>query len=834
MRHLFLALIALCPLWAFSQTTVTGNITTENGDPIQGVAVGILDSYLGTFTKSDGSFKLTGMSKGEHTLFFRFLGYSEDSLTISVTQNTHNISTPIVLREAAFISDEIVINATRASENTPMAENTLSEEDIAEQNLGQDMPYLLRLTPSVVTTSDAGAGVGYTGIRLRGSDASRINVTVNGIPINDAESQGVYWVNMSDLASSTNSIQVQRGVGSSTNGAGAFGGSINVQTNQTKQDPFGEINMGYGSFNTQRYNAKLGTGITKNNYTFEARASRITSDGYIDRATSDLKSYYLAAGHTTKKSSIKLISFGGHEKTYQAWGGVPTSFLDNNRTYNPYTYENQIDNYQQYHYQLLTSFQLSKNLSATVNGHYTRGLGFYENYEFGEQMSSYGINPIITNFDSTITQDTIIGTDTIRLDKQITKSDTIKTTDLINRLWLDNHFYGVVYSLNWSPSSKYKATLGGGLNQYLGGHYGTIQWARYANNTEIGDRFYDNKAIKNDVNVYFRNTWQFKQRWHWFGDLQFRNIYYDFNGINNNGAPLRQNASLNFLNPKTGLTYRPGASWKLYGSFAVGNREPNRNDYTENPNNQIPEPETMYDYELGAEWNKQKIAIKLNGYYMDYFNQLVVTGELNNVGSAQRVNIRDSYRAGVEFQAAYKPIKYVTLEGNATFSQNKAQSFTEYVKNWTTEEQVAIQHTNTDLAFSPNTIATGIATFHLLPNQKGGWLDLQYIAKHVGKQYLDNTQNENRKLAAYTVQNIRLDWKIKNSLIPELRLQAQVENLFNANYVSNGWVLPFQSPGYDPRSENPFANLEQGDQYNLIGNYPNAGRNYLLTLKIGF
>ena len=709
--------------------------------------------------------------------------------------------------------NEVIIKSARVGENDPVAHENIDSEDIEKINLGVDLPVLLDQQTSVVTTTDAGAGVGYTGLRIRGSDGTRINVTVNGIPINDSESQGVFWVNMPDLASSTNGIQIQRGVGSSTNGAGAFGASINVNTLGTSPEAYGVISNSFGSFNTMRNSLQFGTGLIDGKFAFDGRLSNIVSDGYIDRASSDLQSYYLSGTYYGKKSMLKAVTFAGHEVTYQAWYGVPTASLDTNRAYNPYDYENEVDDYRQTHYQLHYVYFPTSQLKINVAAHYTRGLGFFEqykgvgqnaiiNYFSPESFSSYGLDDIVTP-----------------------SGDIISTTDLIRRRWLYNHFYGGIFSAEYS-TSKLNLILGGGANQYIGDHFGEIIWAEYASNGTKGHRYYDNDAVKNDMNVYAKANYAITDQLSVFADLQVRNVGYTFFGFDNDLTNIDQTVNLTFFNPKAGVNFNINDNQSVYGYFGIGNKEPNRNDFTNSTPNSRPTHETMMNIELGYRVSYDRFAGNVNLYAMEYDNQLIVTGELNDVGAAIRQNVPTSYRRGVEVSGAFLLHERVTWTLNATYSINKIQEFTEFIDNWDTGIQSEVVHTNTDIAFSPSVIAGSQLAYTPIKSDKYGELEIALLTKYVGDQYIDNTMSEYAQLDAYLVNDFRLQYTLTPNFCKAIVLSAWARNIFNEQYVSNAWIYRFQSSGGSYGDIYEVAEGEGTGQYNLTGLFPQAGINF--------
>jgi iron complex outermembrane receptor protein len=712
--------------------------------------------------------------------------------------------------------NEVVVSATRVNKNSPVAHENITSDDIEKQNHGVDLPILLDQATSVVTTSDAGGGVGYTGIRIRGSDATRVNVTINGIPLNDAESQGSFWVDLPDISSSTASIQIQRGVGSSTNGAGAFGASINLNTlGSDGVKPFGEISNSFGSFNTIKNTVRFGTGLLNNNWTFEGRLSQLKSDGYIDRASSDLKSYYLSGGYVGDKTMLKAVVFSGHEKTYQAWNGVPVRYLDSSdaslRTYNSYTYENEVDNYDQTHYQLHFVQKIEKYSKFNISLHYTRGLGYYEQYRTGDALSDYGLENINT-----------------------LSGDTIENTDLIRRRWLDNHFYGTVFSYTYAKKHL-NLIFGGGANQYIGGHYGEVVWAQYASNGKIRHRYYDDDATKNDVNFYAKLDYKIGEKLNVLVDLQQRMIQYDFLGFDDELNSSSQSISASFFNPKAGVNYVLNDNHSLYGFFGVGNKEPNRDDYTNSTPTSRPSHEHMTDLEIGYKLKSKKAYANVNFYSMDYTNQLILTGAINDVGAAVRTNVASSYRRGIEISGGISLLKNLEWKLNTTFSDNKIASFTEFIDDWDTWGQVETNYEDTDIAFSPSLIASNQLIFKPVNSEKYGNIELALVTKYVGDQYIDNTSNSDRMLAAYLVNDIRLQYSVKTKLFKEMVWSAWVRNFTNTQYVSNAWIYKFKSANYNPVPDDTFANKESVDgRYNLIGAFPQAGINFFTGLILRF
>ena len=724
--------------------------------------------------------------------------------------------------------DEFEVTTNRVGENSPVAHENFFKEEIEANNHGVDLPILLDQATSIVTTSDAGAGVGYTGIRVRGTDATRVNITINGIPFNDAESHGVFWVNMPDLSSSTSDIQIQRGVGSSTTGASSFGATVNLSTlstvNSTK--PFGEISNSFGSFNTIKNTVRLGSGLIDGKWNFEGRLSNIQSDGFIDRADADLKSYYISGSYLGENTSVQALIFSGHEKTYQAWYGAPLRFLnsnvDSNQTYNPYDYENEIDNYRQTHYQLHITNKSIKNLKLNTSFHYTRGMGYFEQYVGTEH------NAVMYNGDYVWGKNLL---SYYNLDDIIISGDTISQTNLIRRRWLDNHFYGLVFSADYT-TDKFNLILGGGANQYIGGHFGEVIWAQYSSNGPIRHRYYDNDAIKNDINIYGKLNYDLNKDFNAYLDLQYRFVSYEFTGLNNDRSPLDQTANLNFFNPKAGMNYRLNSSNNIYGFVGVGNKEPNRDDFTESSPESRPQHEQLLDVEFGHRYTSEKLSISTNFYNMQYKNQLILTGELNDVGSAVRVNIPESYRRGVEFTGAAILSEKFTLKFNLTLSENKISTFTEYIDNWDTWGKDEVVHENTDIAFSPGIIGGGQLIFTPFEKENGK-LQFTLLSKYVGNQYIDNTSSDFAKLDAYLVHDLRISYLIKSNLFREVEVSSWIRNLSNQNYISNAWVYRFNT-AFDPTSYDMYANPENGNTYNQIGAFNQAGINFFVGLKLRF
>ncbi|MDX1651188.1 MAG: TonB-dependent receptor [Brumimicrobium sp.] len=802
---------------AVAQFQISGTVKGDEGEPLTGAVVLIKGQQRGTTTDKYGKYSITNLQSGKYDLKVRYFGYKEEEKTVVITDQ--NVQVDFQLKSTIFMQEGIEVQAIRADQKTPTTFTNIDEEEIERKNYGQDLPFLLQSTPSTVVTSDAGAGVGYTGVRIRGVDPTRTNVTVNGIPLNDPESQGVFWVNMPDFASSVESMQVQRGVGTSSNGSGAFGASINISTHQQNEKAYAEIDNSGGSFNTLRNSVRAGTGLLNNKFTLDTRLSRVVSDGYIDRASSDLKSFYVSGAYHGEKSTLRINIFSGKERTYQAWYGTPESriegdvdemlayamrnglsqeetenLLNSGRTYNFYTYENEVDNYQQDHYQLHFAHQFSNKLNMNLATHYTYGRGYYEQFRENDRFSTYGYDPLVV------------------------EGDTLTRMDLIRRRWLDNHFYGGVYNLIYKSGKGLELTLGGAVNKYDGDHFGEVIWAEFMPDNEMGDRYYDNSSVKIDASNYLKGTYQLN-KFTFFGDIQMRYIDYTFLGVDevdNQIVDLEQNVKYNFVNPKAGLTYRINSKQSVYASYAVANREPVRRDFRESTPANRPKHETLYNLEAGYRYEGKKGFVNANVYHMDYQNQLVLTGEINDVGGYTRTNVENSYRMGVEFEGGYQILKNLGLTGNLALSQNKIENFTEYVDAYDASfnyiGQEAINHGTTDLAFSPSVIGGVNINYEPIKD-----LQISLLNKYVGKQYLDNTSNESRALDPYYIAHLNISYTIRDILFKEIVIGLRANNIFDEMYENNGYT---------------FSYLVAGERTQENFYYPQAGRHYWIRLLL--
>lgn len=751
-----------------------------------------------------GKFQFTALKAGNYRLQIKAIGFNLYSQQISLNADT---SIGIALKPSVQFKDEVVIYGAKNLANFTSIQS-LTKEQIQKENFGQDVPYLLQTFTSVNVSSDAGAGVGYTNMSVRGSDGTRINVTMNGIPLNDAESHGSFWVNLPDFLSSAESVTLQRGIGASTNGVAAFGANLNVQTNTLNAEPYAEINNGYGSFNTLKNTIKAGTGLLNNKFAVDIRLSNLQSDGYIDRASSDLKSYFISAGWYGKKSILKFNHFTGKEKTYQAWNGVPQDTLANNRTYNEFNYQNQTDNYTQQHYQLFYSQAFQKNWMLNTGLHYTRGFGYYEEYKKEQYLSDY------------------------KLDDIILTSDTITTTDLVRRRWLDNHFYGGIYSLTRNPDFtdsakvRIKLVFGGGVNQYDGNHYGEIIWSKFASNGLLNDKYYNDDALKTDANQYMKLDFYLPKAWTVFTDLQYRFVDYHFTGFNDLLQAAPQQAQYHFFNPKVGFmrlqTFTVDeqnvvtkSSFKLYGFYGFSNREPVRVDFTNTTQLSRPKPEKMHNVELGFEKLIFKsFNLKIN-YYMQYYtDQLVLTGQINDVGAYTRTNVDKSYRSGIELETELSLFANLKLVTSTTISKNKIIRFNEYIDDYDLGIQLKNEYKNTDIAFSPNVLAGAALDYSVKKNTS---FNLSY--KYVGSQYLDNTQHTERMLNAYSYFNFRALHTFQGIRFKAITIGMQVNNILNSLYEANGYTYSYIYGG----------SLTTENFY-----YPQAGINFMALCNFKF
>ncbi|NNK61098.1 MAG: TonB-dependent receptor [Flavobacteriaceae bacterium] len=694
--------------------------------------------------------------------------------------------------------DEVLIKAIRVNADSPITHSNVKKEQLEKRNLGQDLPILLNFLPSVVTTSDAGAGVGYTGIRVRGVSAQSTNITINGIPYNDAESLGTFWVDLPDFSSSVESLQLQRGVGTSTNGSGAFGASVNILTDAVSEDASAELSNAFGSFATRKHTLKFSTGKLNEKFEISGRLSQIKSDGYIDRAEADLKSYFLQGSYVKNNTLIKALVFGGHEVTYQAWNGIDAQTLGIDRTFNPsgmYTddegtirfYDNEVDNYKQDHYQLHWNQRIDNNWSTNLGLNYTYGRGYFEQYKEDEDFADYNFEEIS------------IG------------GETINTTDLIRRRWLDNDFYVVNASANYK-NDKFNAFFGASLSDYDGDHFGEVIWAEYASQSEIRDRYYEGNGEKSDVSVFAKSTYEMNDRLSLFGDLQMRFVDYKTSGLTSDQVNLLVDENYNFFNPKAGITYKLNSKNNLYFSYARANREPSRSDFESNPEIK---PEQLNDFELGWRHESKTFRLNANAYYMLYNEQLVLTGALDDVGTPIRTNSGESYRLGLELEAAIQLSKTFSVQPNMTISSNKNK------ETILSRDGALVNLGKTNISFSPEFIAANAFTYQPSRN-----VQVTLLSKFVGEQFMGNSDSEVSRLDSYFVNDLSFNYTLNTkAFFKSITFSGLINNIFNEKYVSNGYYFTYD----DDFSQPGVITTIEGAGY-----YPQATTNFLAGISLKF
>lgn len=745
----------------------------------------------------------------------------------ALAQTTTTTKTTTVTESEPSTLNEAIVTATRASIKTPVAQTTIRGDEIRKMNIGADIPFIMELSPSVVISSESGLGLGNTSFRVRGTDPSRINVTIDGIPVNDAESQTVYWVNMPDFASSVNSIQIQRGVGTSSNGAAAFGATVNMQTTLPSVVPYAEVSTSAGMYNTFRHMIKAGTGNIGKGFTFDTRYSTVTSDGYIERSGARHKSFYIAGAWQGNNTFVKASILYGEQHTRLSWNGVPGYAIDSvrypyfeagvqgfhpgiNRRYNPAGeyldnngkiayYDNQSDNYTQTHYHLQLSQQLADKWLAHATLHLTRGEGFYEEYRLNRKLVEYGMNNIVVD------------------------GKTIKKSDLVRQKWMDNYFYGLTFAVNYT-SNKLQWIIGGAGNRYDGNHFGKVLWVRYNINNDPKREWYRNNGTKDDYNLYTKATWQANEWLNLYADVQYRHIGYVMEGIDDDILPLDQSHYFNFFNPKAGAFFNINEKNTAYASFSVANREPTRADFKDVyklGQNTMPKPERLCNAEVGYKFNNQWATLGINVYYMYYKDQLIASGRLNDVGYPLMENVEKSYRTGIELIGGAQIAQRLRIEANVTLSRNKIKNFTAYTDlydnnvNWNELDQ-RIEHLGTtNLPFSPEVTGAALVRYTPLDN-----LSVSLISKYVGKQYYDNTSSRDHSLNAYLVNNFMVGYTFELYGV-QCNLQGLVNNIFDKQFITSAWVyravFADGSPDY----------LENGF-------FPQAGRNVMAKLTLSF
>ncbi len=787
---------------------LSGHVFDADGNPISGAVVMIENTLLGTSSYIDGSYSLTLRRSGNYKLVASFMGYSKEYVEVLIDADT---SIDITLKPESILAEAVIVSATRASSKMPIAQTNINADRLNELKSGFDIPYLLELVPSVVAVSEGGTGIGNTAFRIRGTDMSRINVTVNGIPLNDPESQAVFWVNMPDFASSVDNVQIQRGVGTSTQGAGAFGATVNFQTVTLNPEPFALGEVLAGSFNTLRTSVKAGTGLINDRFSFETRYSKIKSDGYIERGWSDHQSIFFTGAWHTSSSILRFNLIHGTQRTGITWEGTPGYILDENRRYNPagymgtdedenaLFYPNESDNYNQTHYHLLYSNQFNKNLSLNFSGYYISGEGFYEQYKRNRKLTDYGIDPLILG------------------------EDTIKRVDMIRQKLLDNDLFGFATSLSFNRD-RLSIILGGGWNQFSNDHFGKVLWTKINTGIPKDFEWYRNDGVKQDFNVFLKSTFYLTDKFSLFGDLQFRGIDYKLSGNDDDLQLLDQDHRWDFFNPKVGFFYSMATNQEYFFSIGVAHREPTRADIKDamkyGNDNQTPTEEMLIDYEMGYNLKSQNFALGVNLYYMDYTDQLVLTGKLSDVGYPLMTNVEKSYRTGIELMVNLLPTSWIRWGGNVTLSQNKIKNFVEYVDVYDSDWEFIGQQENrlgdTDISFSPSVI--GSSQIRVTPFND---FNISLTSKYVGSQFIDNTSSPDRKLDAYFVNNLKVDYKLKVKGTKGFNLQLAVNNLLNEKYIANGWVYR--------------AIFEDGSpEYREDGFFPQAGINFMGKILVEF
>jgi iron complex outermembrane receptor protein len=781
MKKITIFLFLFVSILTNAQTfTVKGTVYDENKKPLVGASVSIIDSKIGSITNSKGQYEIE-LTSGEYYLEAKYLGYKSAMQGIVVLDK--DSKTNFYLQPISTVLEEVLVSAVRVNADVPVTFSNLSKKEIAKRNLGQDIPILLNYMPSVVSSSDAGAGVGYTYMSVRGSNGERINVTVNGIPYNDAESHGSFWVNLGDFASSTQNLQLQRGVGTSTNGSGAFGASLNILTDAVSDEAFGEISNSFGSYNTRKHTVKFSTGKINDHIEIAGRFSNIYSDGYVDRASADYKSYYLQGSYTDENTLIKAVTFGGKEKTYQAWYGLTADEVAADRRQNPYTYENEVDDYQQNHYQLHWNEKLNDNWSTNLGLNYTKGAGFFEQFKEDKDAADYG-NLIVDG------------------------------TDVIVRRWLQNDFYVINFNTNYK-TDKLNLISGISYSNYTGDHFGEVIWGEdLAPNVNIRDRYYFSDAKKTDFSIFTKATFEISDKLSGYADLQGRFVGYQTKGLTSDLDNINVDANFNFFNPKVGLTYKIDDNNNLYTSFAVANREPNRNDFEGG----VTTPETLNDLELGWRLKKENIKLNTNIYYMNYKNQLVLTGVLDDVGAPVRATSGNSYRLGLEIDMDITLSDEFSIKPNMAFSTNKNRDYHSEI------DGVLQNLGNTDLSFSPNVVVGNAYIFAPTKN-----LQISFLSKYVGKQFMSNLGSkvsENDVLDSFFTSDLNVVYEIETSKIfKSVVFSALINNIFSDEYVDRGYYGTYDDTWSDA---NKITTLD------YAGYYPQATRNFLVGVNLKF
>ncbi|SDB84308.1 TonB-dependent receptor [Williamwhitmania taraxaci] len=783
-----------------------GSVVDESNNPLIGASVALVHTFKGAYTNQDGLFEISGLKAGKYSLRVSYMGYLDCVVELQVTGDVFQ---EIKLLPRSVMGEEVVVSGIRANSKTPMTVTTISKAKLNDANGANDLPLILGSLPSVVSTSESGGGIGNTAFRIRGVDPSRINVTLNGIPLNDAESQTVFWVDLPDLASSISSLQVQRGVGASTNGAGAFGGTVSIQTLTAPSEAYGNIDLTYGAFNTQKVSVATGSGLIHDKFSFDVRYSKLKSDGYVDHSGSDHTSLQISGARLTEKSVLRANFIMGEEHTDISWNGVPSSSLDTNRQYNPsglyydgngllHRYAKEQDNYFQNHYQLIYSLQVAPRLTFNAAAHLTVGRGYYEEYKDDAKFSKY----LLTN--------------------QLVGGILQTKSDFVQQKWLNNQFYGGTYSLNYKAGIV-DLVLGGGANRYNGDHFGKLKWVEKNQTIPNDYEWYFNNSVKDDFNSFFKAQLEVLPHLTLYGDMQYRYIYYKMKGPDSDNKELWQTTRWDFLNPKVGASFLFNGH-SAYASFAVANREPARSDLKDASKEggaTKPKSERLFDYELGYGFANKFLALKSTIFLMDYKNQLVNTGKLNEVGYPLMTNVAKSYRAGIEVEASYSPKSWLVLSGNLALTRNRITDFVEYVdlnddqNGWNPVGQRVNYLGETNISFSPEIVSGGSIMVEPLKN-----LRVTLLGKQVGKQYIDNSSSNLRKINGYAVLDSRLEYRLGLDK-STVTMALMVNNILDREYLVNGWVYRAQ-----------FA--DGSADYIDDGYFPQAGRNVSVRLTLNF
>lgn len=815
MKFIFIALFnVILVYYTHAQLVISGSVTDDKGNIMESIPVKLINTGEIAETDQFGNYYFRNLIAGKYTISVSVNYFNQYEMEITLLSDQ---IVDIVLQKKSVLLKDITINGTRSDSKMPFTYQNINKENLEKSNYGEDIPYLLDSSPSVVASSDGGTGMGYTGIWVRGSDPTRINVTINNIPLNDAESQQVYWVDLPDLTGSVENIQIQRGVGTSTNGAGAFGASINILTGKINPKSYLTIDGSYGSFNSRKLSASAGTGLMNDKFSIDMRYSLLGTDGYIERAKASMNSFYASLSSVSENSSLRFNVFLGKENTYQAWDGVPVHYIkiDSLRNYNVQgtdyfqkypAYDNQIDNYTQNHYQLFYNKKLNDKLLLNLAAHYTRGYGYYEQYKVDEDLANYKID-----------------------------TNIVKSSDLVRQKWLSNHFYGTVYNLKYVTEST-EFVLGGALNSYNGSHFGVVTAVANLPKYDSEEVYYLNKSTKSDFNIYGKVNKKLSIL-NLYLDLQYRQVNYKFNGDDDDGRSIEGNYTDKFFNPKFGINAQLTNKINIFSSIAIGNKEPNRVDYISAENNKLPKSENLTDIELGFRFSEKHFSFQINSYYMKYKNQLVLTGKVDNVGNPIRENVDKSLRAGIETEAIWKPTQYLSLGGNLTVSKNKIEEFTQYVQVWDEPfipEQRQLK--NTDISYSPNVISAVNIEFDLLrmlhENTKSS-LKFNLSNKFVGKQYIDNSSNDIASLDSYNFTDFILSYSSSFKFLNKIEFSLKIGNLFNSLYSSNGYASNFISKNYNPVPDDPYTiKTSSSGEYYYMGLFPQAPRNFMFRMKI--